>query len=82
MMSAPAELGDRGVFSPGLVLFNLNYVILSLKYYQIGLYCIFAALLALCAAVHADKRKILQEGLFLREYFHLQSIARRERSAR
>ena len=64
MMSAPAELGDRGVFSPGLVLFNLNYVILSLKYYQIGLYCIFAALLALCAAVHADKRKILLALLF------------------
>lgn len=64
MMTAPVELGEKAVFSPGRVLFNFNYVVLSFKHYQAALYCIFAGLTGWAFAVEADRERILTAILF------------------
>lgn len=58
MMSAPIETGERGVFSIGQIIYNISYIFMSMRYYQLGLYCVFAALLALSLLCRVDKERI------------------------
>jgi len=64
MMTSPIEASAKAVFSPGQVLFNFNYIFMSFRYYQAGIYCIFAAVLALALMLKADKERIILAVLF------------------
>lgn len=59
MMSAPIETGERGVFSIGQIIYNISYIFMSMRYYQLGLYCVFAALLVLSILSGADKEQVM-----------------------
>ena len=64
MMTSPIEASAKAVFSPGQVLFNFNYIFMSFRYYQAGIHCIFAAVLALALMLKADREKIILALLF------------------
>lgn len=64
MMTAPIEASAKAVSSFGQALFNFNYIFMCFRYYQPGIYCIFAAVLALALMLKADRERIILAVLF------------------